>query len=146
MRRARYVAQACTVRETEAPPQLLGPEQVAAAFRDLVPEAETEHFVVFALNARGVPLSSRVVSVGSLNASIVHPREVFVHAVRERACSLIVAHNHPSGDPTPSEEDVAITRRLIEAGHLLGIEVLDHVVIGGRGYVSHRERRLGGYR
>jgi DNA repair protein RadC len=80
------------------------------------------------------------VSVGSLSASIVHPREVFQPAVAASAAGLIVAHNHPSGDPEPSPEDVAVTRRLREAGELLGIELVDHVVVAGRGYVSLKAR------
>jgi DNA repair protein RadC len=80
------------------------------------------------------------VSQGTLNSSLVHPREVFVAAVREGAAALIVAHNHPSGDPEPSAEDLAVTRRLVEAGKILGVPLLDHVVIGDRSFVSIRER------
>ena len=80
------------------------------------------------------------VSEGTLTSSLVHPREVFGSALRERAAALIVAHNHPSGDPEPSAEDLAVTRRLIQAGRLLGVPLLDHVVIAEGGYVSLRER------
>jgi DNA repair protein RadC len=83
-----------------------------------------------------------VISIGSLNASIVHPREVFRPAIVLCAASLVLAHNHPSGDTQPSEEDLAITRRLHEAGRLLGIELVDHVVVADSGYTSFRERRL----
>ena len=79
---------------------------------------------------------------GSLNASLVHPREVFVPAIALSAASLILAHNHPSGDPTPSEEDLAITRRIQESGRLLGIELLDHVIVARDSYTSFKERRL----
>jgi len=79
-------------------------------------------------------------SVGSLSASIVHPREVFGPAVVRRAAGVIVAHNHPSGDPEPSPEDIAVTRRLADAGTLLGIELLDHVVVAERGFVSLKAR------
>ena len=82
------------------------------------------------------------VSVGSLNASIVHPREVFKPAVIQSAASVVLVHNHPSGDPEPSEEDISITKRLVEAGELLGIGVLDHVIIASRGTVSFRARQL----
>ena len=82
------------------------------------------------------------ISIGSLNTSLVHPREVFRPAIRKACASVILIHNHPSGDPTPSSEDIAVTRRLYEAGRLLGIEVLDHVVIGDGRFVSFREKGL----
>jgi DNA repair protein RadC len=82
------------------------------------------------------------VSVGSLNASIVHPREVFKAAVMASAAAVVLVHNHPSGDPEPSEEDLAITKRLVEAGELLGISVLDHIVVAARGLTSLRARQL----
>ena len=83
-----------------------------------------------------------IISIGSLNASIVHPREVFQPAVALSAASVLLCHNHPSGDPTPSEEDLAITRRLVEAGRILGIDVLDHVVVARDAYTSFKERKL----
>lgn len=103
-------------------------------------EARREHFVGFYLNARHQLLARVLVSVGSLSASIVHPREVFTPAVAGSAAGVIVAHNHPSGDPEPSPEDLAVTRRLREAGELLGIELLDHLVVAERGYVSLKLR------
>ncbi len=102
--------------------------------------ARREHFVGFYLNARHQLLARTMISVGSLSASIVHPREVFVPAVAGSAAGVIVAHNHPSGDPEPSPEDLAVTRRLREAGDLLGIELLDHLVVAERGYVSLKSR------
>jgi len=81
-------------------------------------------------------------SIGSLNASIVHPREVFLPAILHSAASVVLVHNHPSGDPEPSEEDLTITRRLVEVGELVGIQVLDHVIVAGRGAVSLRARQL----
>lgn len=102
-----------------------------------------EHFWALALNTRNHLLKTVEVSVGSLNASIVHPRELFKEAVRASAASLIIVHNHPSGDPTPSGADIQLTRRLVKAGDVLGIEVLDHVVIGDGGeHVSLREAGL----
>jgi len=80
--------------------------------------------------------------MGSLNAAIVHPREVFRAAIKRSSASIICVHNHPSGDPTPSSEDVALTRRLMEAGEIIGIDVLDHIVIGDRRYVSLKEQGL----
>src|SRR5262245_9320338 len=102
--------------------------------------AQREHFVGFYLNARNQLLVRALVSVGSLSASIVHPREVFRPALEVAAAGVIVAHNHPSGDPEPSPEDLAVTRRLAEAGSLLGIELLDHVIVAARGHVSLKAR------
>ncbi|MFN8587882.1 MAG: DNA repair protein RadC [Candidatus Eisenbacteria bacterium] len=118
-----------------------GPDDVLPHVRDLV-GARREHFVVLLLNARHEMQRRETVSIGSLNASIVHPREVFLPAIVESAASVVLVHNHPSGDPEPSEEDLAITRRLVEVGDLVGIGVLDHVVVGSRGVVSFRARQL----
>ncbi|TLM97475.1 hypothetical protein FDZ73_24970, partial [bacterium] len=82
------------------------------------------------------------VSIGSLNASLVHPRELFKNAIKKSAAALILVHNHPSGDPSPSREDIDVTRRLAEAGKLLGIEILDHVIIGDLKYVSLKEKGI----
>ncbi len=118
-----------------------GPQDVLAQVRDL-PAARREHFVVLLLNARHELQRRETVSIGSLNASIVHPREVFLPAILHSAASVVLVHNHPSGDPEPSEEDLSITRRLVQVGDLVGIGVLDHVVVGARGYVSFRDRQL----
>lgn len=125
----------------EAASLVRGPETVFELTRD-IRGSNREHFVGFYLNTRNQVLRREVISIGSLNASIVHPREVFTPAVAVSAASLILAHNHPSGDPTPSEEDLAITRRLMEAGRLLGIDVLDHVIVARESYASFKERRL----
>jgi DNA repair protein RadC len=95
-----------------------------------------ESFFVLLLDGRHRILSFRVVSTGSLQSSVVHPREVFAPAIREGAAAIVVAHNHPSGDPTPSAEDRDVTERLREVGQLVGIEVLDHVVVGVERYFS----------
>ncbi|NOT32990.1 MAG: hypothetical protein HOP12_02345 [Candidatus Eisenbacteria bacterium] len=120
-----------------------GPDDVVAipAIRRLR-KAKREHFVALLLNARHEVESLETISIGSLNASIVHPREVFLPAVKASAASLVLVHNHPSGDPEPSEEDLSITKRLVEGGELLGIGVLDHVIIASRGVVSFRARQL----
>lgn len=118
-----------------------GPEDVAAAWPELT-AAEREVFGVLVLNARHVATRRVIVSIGTLNASLVSPREVFRIAVLYSAASLVLVHNHPSGDPEPSDEDLALTRRLANGGELLGIEVLDHVVIGSQGIVSLRARGL----
>ncbi len=140
---ARVVPVAC-----EFARRALGPPPGVTLSRpeDVVPwlaewrAARREHFVGFYLNARHQLLARTMISLGSLSASIVHPREVFVPAVAGSAAGVIVAHNHPSGDPEPSPEDLAVTRRLREAGELLGIELLDHLVVAERGYVSLKAR------
>ena len=127
--------------DRESSPLVRGPENIFELSRD-IRAANREHFVGFYLNSRNQVLRREVISIGSLNASIVHPREVFLPAIAVSAAGLILAHNHPSGDPTPSEEDRAITRRIQEAGRLLGIELLDHVVVARDSYTSFKERRL----
>jgi DNA repair protein RadC len=104
---------------------------------------EYEHFVVLYLDTRNRVTSREILYKGSLNTSLVRIAEVFRGAVRRNCAALIVAHNHPSGDPNPSPEDVALTRRLVDAGKLLEVDVLDHLVIGQNRYVSLRERALG---
>jgi DNA repair protein RadC len=101
-----------------------------------------EQFVVILLNAKNRVIDVEPVSVGTLTTSLVHPREIFKPAIRRSAYAIILAHNHPSGDPTPSPEDREVTRRLIMAGRLIGIEVLDHLIIGHGAYTSLRERGL----
>jgi DNA repair protein RadC len=124
----------------KTPRPVRGPDDVVALVGRKVRDETREHFLVLLLNARHECITVETVSIGSLNASIVHPREVFRPAVLAAAASVIVAHNHPSGDPEPSEEDVSITRRLAEVGELLGIGLLDHVVVARRGAVSLRQR------
>lgn len=102
---------------------------------------DREHFRIVMLNTRNQVLAVESVAVGSLNAAIVHPREIFKAAISRSAAAVVLVHNHPSGDPTPSQDDIQITRRLVDAGRLLGIEVLDHVVIGDNRYLSLRTTR-----
>jgi len=83
-----------------------------------------------------------VVSIGHLNASLVHPRELFKDVIKKSSAAVILVHNHPSGDPTPSDEDITVTKRLCEAGELLGIRVLDHIIVAGKRYLSFREQGL----
>lgn len=121
-------------------PALASPE---AAARHLLPRyaaRPVETFGLLALDVRHRLRREAVVSVGCLTASLVHPREVFQEAVVSRAASLVLFHNHPSGDPEPSSEDLALTRRLAAAGTLMGIEVLDHLVLGAGRFVSLKER------
>ncbi len=114
------------------------PETVAKVLRSLL-EAESvvdqdkEHFWTIGVNTKNMVKYVELVALGTIDSALVHPREVFRLAVIEAAASLILAHNHPSGDTCPSDEDIKITQRLVEAGRILGIEVLDHVVVGGEG-------------
>lgn len=126
----------------KVPPTIKGPEDVYRLLSPALRGEPREHFVALYLSSRHHVLAQETISVGSLNASIVHPREVFRPAILHSAAALILAHNHPSGDPSPSEEDLAITKRLHEAGALLGIELLDHIILAASDYVSMKERRL----
>jgi DNA repair protein RadC len=126
----------------KTPKEIHGPDDVVGLVGKKLRKEKRENFLVLLLNARHEVMSIETVSVGSLNASIVHPREVFRSAVIQSAASVVLVHNHPSGDPEPSEEDLSITKRLVEAGDLLGIGVLDHVIVAGRGIVSFRSRQL----
>jgi DNA repair protein RadC len=101
---------------------------------------QQEHFVCLYLNTKNQVIYNQTVFIGSLNSSIVHPREVFNTAIKKSAASVICAHNHPSGDPTPSKEDIDVTKRLVECGKIIGIEVLDHIIIGDGKYVSLKEK------
>lgn len=114
-------------------PVISTPEDVVELCAPQLRGLDREHFWSLALNTKNRLLKMVEVSVGSLNASIVHPRELFKEAVKVSAASIVVVHNHPSGDPTPSGADIQLTRRLVKAGDVLGIEVLDHVVIGDGG-------------
>jgi DNA repair protein RadC len=124
------------------PEPIRGPDDVLRVVRRHFRDRRRETFLVLLLNARHEVLACEVVSVGSLNASIVHPREVFRPAIVHSAASVVLAHNHPSGDPEPSEEDLTITKRLVQVGELVGITVLDHVIVADRGVVSFRSRQL----
>ncbi|PIR83893.1 DNA repair protein RadC [Candidatus Kaiserbacteria bacterium CG10_big_fil_rev_8_21_14_0_10_51_14] len=118
------------------------PGDAASFFQKRFGKSTQEHFLVLCLNARNVPLGWREVSRGTLNASLVHPREVFLPAIKLAAGCIILIHNHPSTDPTPSPEDIQLTRRIAQAGELLGIEVLDHLVITDTSHISFKESRL----
>lgn len=101
-----------------------------------------EYFKLIMLNTKNIIISVKDISIGNLNSSIVHPREVFIEAIKLSSASVILCHNHPSGDPTPSKEDILITKRLKECGTLLGIEVLDHIIIGNKAYISLKEKGI----
>lgn len=116
-------------------PSLAAKEAIASEPRD-----GREHFRVLLLNARHASLGWQTVSIGCLTSSVAHPREVFRAAIVAGATGMVLTHNHPSGDPEPSAEDLALTRRLAAAGAIVGIEVHDHIVTGGGRYVSLKER------
>lgn len=103
---------------------------------------QKEHFFVLSLDSRNQLLKISDVSVGTVNASLVHPREVFKEAIQVSASQIILVHNHPSGDPEPSEDDLEITKKLVESGKILGIEVLDHIIIGKNSFLSFKDRNL----
>jgi DNA repair protein RadC len=118
------------------------PKKVADLFMAELRYQKQEHFMVLLLNAKNHPVSKELVTIGSLDTSIVHPREVFCTAIKKRAHSIIVVHNHPSGDPYPSEDDLNVTKKLVDAGGVVGIPVRDHVVIGDGRYFSFKEAGL----
>jgi DNA repair protein RadC len=131
----------CTLAERllQAPkiaPEIDGAAAVAAYFRPRLALQAVESFWVLMLDARARPIGATCVAQGTLTACLVHPREVFAPALRARAASIIVVHNHPSGDPQPSEDDGILTERLTRAGHVLGIPLVDHVVVARGGFQS----------
>lgn len=120
---------------------VLSPRAVWERMEDLR-TSKKEHFVVFFLDTQNQLIKREVVSIGTLNASLVHPREVFEPAIKHSVSHIIVAHNHPAGSLEPSEEDLAVTRRLRDAGLLLGIQLLDHVIVTATGFASLKEQNL----
>ncbi len=126
----------------------LGARPVIACPADALPLLEEirdqrrEHFLCLYLNARNQVIFREVVSIGSLSASIVHPREVFQAAIAHSAASVVLAHNHPSGDVSPSRDDIELTRRLVRAGDIMGIDVLDHIIMATEDFLSMKERGL----
>jgi len=120
--------------------QIGSPEDAVAQIKMKLKDKKKEHFWVLLLDTRNKVIKMSEVSIGSLNASIVHPREVFKEAISASAASVILIHNHPSGDPQPSEEDIKITKILAESGELMGINVLDHIIVCAKSHVSMKSR------
>jgi len=120
---------------------LLSPKDVWDELKD-IRDHKKEHFVIFFLDSRNQEIKREIISVGSLNANLVHPREVFEPAVRHLAAQVIIAHNHPAGDPSPSQEDSDITQQLVDAGKILGIEIMDHVIVTKDGFLSMRQKGI----
>jgi DNA repair protein RadC len=125
---------------TEPTIKVKTPEDVYKLLKPTFLHLKKEHFVAIFLNSKNMVLGWETISIGSLNACIVHPREVFNAAIKRRSASIICAHNHPSGNPDPSNEDIEITKRLKAAGDIIGIELLDHIIIGHANYISLKER------
>lgn len=129
-------------RSGEAKLKVNSPVVVAELLMEEMRYLNKEHFKIILLNTKNQIISIEEISIGNLNSSIVHPREVFNIAIRRSANSIILIHNHPSGDPTPSTEDINITHRLINAGDIIGIKVLDHIIIGDNNYLSLKQKNI----
>lgn len=122
--------------------KISSPGDAAELGRRFLDDADREQLLVCCLDTKNQPVALNVVSIGSLNSSIVHPREVFKAAILSNAASIIVFHNHPSGDPSPSSEDISITNRLKECGKIIGIDLIDHIIIGNERHYSLKERGI----
>ena len=120
---------------------LLSPREVWEECKDFR-ESKKEHFVIFFLDTQNQVLKREVISVGTLNASIIHPREVFEPAISNLSSHIIIAHNHPSGSLEPSDEDLSVTKRLTDSGRILGIEILDHILVTKEGFMCFKERNF----
>ncbi|MBM4433177.1 MAG: JAB domain-containing protein [Chloroflexi bacterium] len=128
--------------DTKKSPQVKAPEEVAALVTGKLKGKKKEHFLALLLDTRSQLIKIAEISIGSLDTSIVHPREVFKEALSASAASVILVHNHPSGNPEASEDDVKLTKRLAEAGEVLGVDVLDHIIIGDKDYLSLKREGL----
>lgn len=122
-------------------PLITTAKDAAAQLTD-IRDLKKEHFVVLYLNAKNQLVHKETISMGTLNANLVHPREVFEPALKCSAAQIVAAHNHPSGDPKPSDDDIELTKRLTEAGNLMGIEVMDHMIISKGGNFSFKEEKI----
>ncbi|KAF1085631.1 hypothetical protein SPSYN_01774 [Sporotomaculum syntrophicum] len=123
-------------------PCIKSPENAASLVMEEMRHLDKEHFCALLLNTKNQVLVRETISIGTLNSSAIHPRELFKAAIRRSAAGVILVHNHPSGDPTPSRQDIEVTNRLIEAGNIIGIEVLDHLVIGDNRFTSFKAKGL----
>ncbi len=107
-----------------------------------IADAKQEHFIVLTLDSGGRLISKKIVFIGTLTATLVHPREIFARAVADYAATIIVSHNHPSGDPAPSKADISTTQQLVAAGQILGVELADHIIVAGGEHFSFRANGL----
>lgn len=122
--------------------KITSPQDIAEELIPVLRDENKEQFIVICLNKSNKIIRKEVISVGSLDSSVVHPREIFKVAVENNAASIILIHNHPSGNPEPSREDISITKKLVEAGKMMDIPVFDHIIIAGNTYTSFVERRF----
>lgn len=122
--------------------KISSPEDIADLVMEEMRYLKKEHLKVIFLNTKNIVIDMQDLSMGSLNASVVHPREIYSEAIRRSSAAIIICHNHPSGDPTSSQEDINITKRLFEVGKLVGIDLLDHVIIGDGCYISLKEKGI----
>lgn len=129
-----------TVQETSF--KVTSPQDIASQFMEYFRYLDREHFEILHLDTKNDFVAKELISIGSLNSSIVHPREVFKGAILNNSASIILLHNHPSGDVRPSKEDINITQRLIKSGEILGIKVLDHLILGDGTYLSFKEENI----
>ncbi len=120
--------------------QILSPNDAYEMIKEQLEGLDREQFIIACLNTKNEPTNITVVSVGTLNKAIIHPREVFKTAILSNAASVMAFHNHPSGETTPSQQDIQLTKRLYEAGELLGIKLLDHLIIGDGSFTSLKEK------
>ena len=120
--------------------QILSPNDAYEMIKEKLEGLDREQFIIACLNTKNEPTNITVVSVGTLNKAIIHPREVFKTAILSNAASIMAFHNHPSGETTPSQQDIQLTKRLYEAGELLGIKLLDHLIIGDGSFTSLKEK------
>lgn len=128
-----------STRAAQKTEKIEGPEDAAHYVMPMLRYEQKEHFLVILLDVRNRILATPTISVGGLTSSIAHPREVFQEAIRHSAAALILVHNHPSGDPSPSREDIQITKQMMKAGEIMGIPVLDHIVLANDEFVSIKE-------
>lgn len=118
------------------------PHDAADLFRQFLGEYDREVFSILCLNTKNEPTALHLVSTGTLNNTLIHPRETFKLAILSNSAAIIVCHNHPSGDPDPSPQDIELTKRLLDSGHLLGIDLLDHIILGNGNFISMKEKTL----
>jgi DNA repair protein RadC len=122
--------------------KITSPQDIADIFIPLLRDELKEQFIIICLSSANKIIKREVISIGNLNSSVVHPREIFKAAIENSSASIILIHNHPSGNPEPSSEDISITKKIVEAGKLLDIPVFDHIIIAGNSFTSFVERRL----
>ncbi len=136
------ISERCAKERIPKKTPLTSPKLVADYFRKKLGREKKEHFAILLLDSRNNLIKISDISVGTLNANLVHPREIFNEALRQNAASIILIHNHPSGDPEPSRDDIEVTKRIVEAGKTMGIDVLDHIIITKIKSSSFKEKGL----